>query len=477
MTLPAGVRHEPIDHGAPAGGDTVSAPGERVRLGVVIPTLDEAELLRDLLEDLAALAPDVRIVVADGGSGDATVSVARRAGAQVVRSARGRAAQMNTGAAVLDAPWLLFLHADSRLPSATRAALVRFLDDPPPEEAAHFRFALADGGRFGRVIEVGQRLRERLTGLAYGDQGLLVSRRRFLALGGFPDLAIMEDVEAVRRLRRDGGIVRIDAPLLTSARRYVEEGPLRAWARNALLAIAYRLGVSARRLARWYPPRTTRPATPEAIAQRPSAPVRTVLVFVKAPTPGRVKTRLARDVGAERAAAIYRDMGRQVVDAVRTGPWRTLVYFDPPGAEEAICQWLAVSPETLRPQGPGGLGSRMEAAFDETFGDADRVCIVGTDVPDMDADVIARAFDRLEAGDAPDAVVIPALDGGYVLLAARCPIHALFEGVPWSTSAVMAATRDRARREGIRLAELPPMVDVDVAADLPPGWDPEPSSR
>jgi hypothetical protein len=106
-----------------------------------------------------------------------------------------------------------------------------------------------------RTIEWGQRFRERLTGLAYGDQGLLLSRTRFDALGGIPDLPVMEDVEAVRRLRRSGGISRIEAPVVTSVRRYQEEGLVLGWLRNVALISLYQAGVSPRRLARWYRPR------------------------------------------------------------------------------------------------------------------------------------------------------------------------------------------------------------------------------
>ena len=229
-------------------------PGE-VSLGVVIPTLDEATHLPLLLGDLRSLHVPIDIIVADGGSTDSTLDVAVRAGAHTLSAPAGRASQMNAGARHLASPWLLFLHADSRLPPATRQALEGWLRSPPPAEAAHFAFRLDAEGIGWRMIEGVQRVREKWTGLAYGDQGLLLSRRRYEAIGGIPALPLMEDVEVVRVLRRSGGIERIDAPILTSARRYREEGPILGWLRNGLLLALHLLRVPPDRLARWYRPR------------------------------------------------------------------------------------------------------------------------------------------------------------------------------------------------------------------------------
>lgn len=243
---------------------THEGPFAAGRLGVVIPTLNEESALPALLRDLGAVSTVDDIVVVDGGSEDRTVDVAERLGARTVSAERGRGRQMNAGAAALHTPWILFLHADSRLPRETSEALERWMDRPGPCEAAHFAFRLDESGPWWWVIERGQRIREHLTGLAYGDQGLLVSRRRFEEVGGFPDVPLMEDVAIVRRLRETGGLDRIDAPLVTSTRRYREEGPFSAWVRNATLIVLYSLGVSPGRLSRWYRPRGPAARTLEA---------------------------------------------------------------------------------------------------------------------------------------------------------------------------------------------------------------------
>lgn len=224
-------------------------------LGVVIPTINEAAHLPRLLADLAEVPLRLRVVVSDGGSADDTLHLARAGGALCVTGTRGRAAQMNAGARALDTPWLLFLHADSRLPPASRAALVSALRSESGPAAAYFPFRLRGRGWCWRLVETGQRVRERLTGLVYGDQGLLVRRETFEAVGGYPELPLMEDVEMVRRLRRSGRVARLRGPLLTSPRTYLRLGTWRVWLRNGAAISLYLAGVAPERLARWYPER------------------------------------------------------------------------------------------------------------------------------------------------------------------------------------------------------------------------------
>ena len=226
-------------------------------LGVVIPTINEAGQLPGLLADLAEVALPLRVVVSDGGSADDTLDLARAAGAVCVAGPQGRAAQMNAGARALDTPWLLFLHADSRLPPASRSALVAALHSGNGPAAAYFPFRLRGRGWFWRLVETGQRVRERLTGLVYGDQGLLVRREAFEAVGGYPELPLMEDVEMVRRLRRSAGVARLPGALLTSPRTYLRFGRWRVWLRNGAAICLYLAGVAPERLLRWYPERSS----------------------------------------------------------------------------------------------------------------------------------------------------------------------------------------------------------------------------
>jgi rSAM/selenodomain-associated transferase 2 len=224
----------------------------RVSLGVVIPTLNEERHLPGILADIAAVEVEHHVVVADGGSTDGTRDIARAAGATVTAASPGRGTQLNAGARGLEAEWLCFLHADVRMPEEARVglrrAVVRGVD------AAVWSLAIADSHGWARLMEAGARLRDRIGGLPYGDQGLLVRRSVFESVGGYPALPIMEDVAMIRALRRRWRVERLTEPLLVSPRRWLRQGPYRSWLRNSALLAAYLLGVPADRLAHWYRP-------------------------------------------------------------------------------------------------------------------------------------------------------------------------------------------------------------------------------
>jgi rSAM/selenodomain-associated transferase 2 len=193
---------------------------------------------------------------------DESVAPVRRTHPTVMwlESRRGRARQMNAGAAASNADWLLFLHADTRLPQGWRAAI----DEADRREGVAlgcFRFALDSSSWFARVIERGVRLRVRLLGLPYGDQALFVRRARFERAGGFTEMPIMEDVDFVRRMGREGALFRSPLPALTSARRWERDGWIRRTVRHLVLISLYFCGVSSARLIRLDRARTAHPET------------------------------------------------------------------------------------------------------------------------------------------------------------------------------------------------------------------------
>ncbi len=147
--------------------------------------------------------------------------------------------------------WLLFLHADVRLAIEAQRALVAAVQPTSGVGGAMFRFAIDLPWFWKHFIELGQRVREMLLGLPYGDQGLLVRRELFEAVDGYPEIPLMEDVAIIRRLRRRTAIRRLPATLLTSGRRYLREGIVRTWLRHTALITLYYVGVPPHHLARW----------------------------------------------------------------------------------------------------------------------------------------------------------------------------------------------------------------------------------
>lgn len=222
-----------------------------MRIAVVIPALDEAPRIGAAVR--SARAPGVEVIVADGGSRDATRERAEAAGARVLRAPPGRAAQLEAGAKACDAPVLLFLHADSRLPEGFAEAVRGALADPAVAGGA-FALRFEEAGASLRAIEWGARMRARLAGLPYGDQALFLRREVLERMGGVPQVPLMEDLDLVEGLRRHGRLALLPEPVTTSARRYRERGVLRTFLRNALCLAAWRAGVERERVARWVRP-------------------------------------------------------------------------------------------------------------------------------------------------------------------------------------------------------------------------------
>jgi rSAM/selenodomain-associated transferase 1 len=196
---------------------------------------------------------------------------------------------------------------------------------------------------------------------------------------------------------------------------------------------------------------------------------RTLVVFVKHPAPGEVKTRLAAAIGPGPAARLYRALAERVLEETtpRMQDYERLVLFDPPQALARMREWLPGV--RLAAQAAGDLGERMADAFRRAFGrGAGRVALVGTDAPGVTRDTVLQAFDALEEAD---VALGPAEDGGYYLIALREPRPELFADVAWSTPAVREQTLARAAAAGLSVRELRPLRDVDTLEDLRAlGW-------
>lgn len=217
-----------------------------MRLSIVIPALDEASGIADTLAALAPLvARGAEVVVVDGGSRDDTVALARAQGARVLAAARGRARQMNAGAAAAGGDALLFLHADTRLPPGADTRVLGALERRP---WGRFDVRIDGEARTLALVAALMNLRSRLTGIATGDQAMFVRREAFVAVGGFPDQPLMEDIELSRRLRRIGRPACLRDRAITSGRRWMTRGVWRTILLMWRLRLAYWLGANPERL-------------------------------------------------------------------------------------------------------------------------------------------------------------------------------------------------------------------------------------
>ena len=221
-------------------------------LSIVVPVLNEAATLADALARLQPLRTrGTEIIVVDGGSHDGSETAARPFADAVLVSPRGRALQMNAGARIATGAMLLFLHADTRLPPDADLLICAALKRSG-RTWGRFDIRLSGRGPLLRVVEFFMNQRSRLTGIATGDQAIFVSRAAFEKVGGFPALALMEDVAFSARLKRKSRPLRLRARVVASSRKWDREGALRTILLMWRLRLAFFLGADPSDLARRY---------------------------------------------------------------------------------------------------------------------------------------------------------------------------------------------------------------------------------
>ena len=228
-----------------------------MKLSIIIPTLNEESLIEKNLsfikKELSAISYQLsaEIIVADGGSRDRTVETARRFADRVCISDKGRGEQMNAGAKVSEGDLFLFLHADSILYLSGIVDMLKVMEDNDVVGGA-FRLKIDSKKTSHKVISSFANMRSGILGIAYGDQGIFVRKNIFYAVGGYPDIPIMEDVEFVKRLKGKGKFIMLNECVTTSSRRWDREGMLYTTIRNWILISLYLIGASPNRLKGWY---------------------------------------------------------------------------------------------------------------------------------------------------------------------------------------------------------------------------------
>lgn len=221
-----------------------------IALSIIVPAWNEAAGIETMLQRLAPLrARGVEVIVVDGGSSDQTPVLARPLADQVLGAARGRALQMNAGARAAHGTALVFLHADTVLPTAADSLIAAALCS---HKWGRFDVSISGEAAMLRVIATLMNLRSRLTGIATGDQALFVRRDSFVAGGNFAPLPLMEDIEFSKRMKRFGPPACLRARVLTSGRRWERNGIWRTIFLMWRLRLAYFFGADPARLARAY---------------------------------------------------------------------------------------------------------------------------------------------------------------------------------------------------------------------------------
>lgn len=412
-------------------------------LTIIIPTLNEAATLQSSLQALQPLrARGVQVVVVDGGSRDSTATIAKPLADLVLTAPRGRALQMNAGAAAARSEMLLFLHADTRLPMEADELTFKNI-------WGRFDVRIDSSSWMLKIVSTFINWRSRLSGIATGDQAIFVRRDAFEAVGGFDNIPLMEDIALSKKLKRLSRPTCLHEKVITSARRWEQYGVWRIIFLMWKLRAAYFLGADPKRLAKQYG------YQPEPVQ---------IAIMAKAPIAGLAKTRLIPALGAPAAARLQRQFTLQALATARQAQLGLVTLWCAPDTEHRF--FLSLQKRcsvAMRGQVGANLGERMLHVFQQQCTQGPLI-MIGTDCPALTAQHLQTAADHLIDGQ--DAVFIPAQDGGYVLIGLRQPNPALFEGIDWSTERVMGQTRERLSRLGLSWQELESLWDVDLPQDL-----------
>jgi rSAM/selenodomain-associated transferase 2 len=222
----------------------------RMKVSIIVPVFNEAQLLRSFLTHLRERAPEAEIIVADGGSSDGTANLAGGFCDKVVTTGPNRAIQMNAGASAADGEILWFVHVDAEIPWSCLEEIERIMDDPNVA-GGFFRIRLPQD-RVYRLTDSFAHYAGLLLQMRCGDHGIFCRRTAFLDIGGFPEVPLMEDVEFFRRLRRHGRVIYSRKRILASPRRYETIGRVRLTLAYGLIAMLYFFGIPLSKLASIY---------------------------------------------------------------------------------------------------------------------------------------------------------------------------------------------------------------------------------
>lgn len=427
-------------------------------ISVIIPAYREASGINGTIANVRRTAApfQVEIIVADGAPECDTLAVISDEQVVRVESPQGRSRQMNAGAAIARGDVLLFLHADTRLPEGWPMKVLATLTGTVV--AGAFSLSIDSPSPLLTFISRFANLRSRWERVPYGDQAQFITAEAFRRLDGYAEIPIMEDVELFRRIRMDGDdIVILRDKVVTSARRWESEGVLRRTLRNWWMRIRYAFGVSPNSLVADYRPQG------ENDGERSGD---CLIMFVKFPEPGKVKTRLARDSSRVDAASFYAALVEEKVATLSESvQGDLLVFFDPPEAEHSMVAWLGEGRKYIAQEG-ADLGLRMENAFRTVFrmGYA-RAVLVGSDIPGLTPCIINDALAALT----PRTVSIgPASDGGYYLIGFHRSgfLPACLRLQTWSNGEVCRQTVYKLEKVGATIVKAPILDDVDTLTDL-----------
>jgi rSAM/selenodomain-associated transferase 2/rSAM/selenodomain-associated transferase 1 len=424
--------------------------GDVLKFSVIIPTYNEENTIASCIHRVRQLEKNAEIIVADGGSTDNTLAIAQELNVFICHSEKGRGRQYNLAASHASGDVLLFLHADTMLPENAFEFLCKYFSNSSVNVGT---FRLSFDVRHWLLDVYSWFTRFDSVFTRFGDQCIVVRKSFFDSIGGFSAWPIIEDVEFLSRARKREKIHSFPASVITSARRFLHNGIIRQQLRNAYYLLLYFLGVSPARIASLY--------SKKSVFKPDSA----LIIFARYPQSGVVKTRLASKLGKNWATQFYQSCAEHIFTEARKLPGNVAKYIFCAETTHLpeMRQW-AGSSFCYVAQTEGDLGEKMYHAFSTIFQHGiQKAIIIGTDIPDLSADILNRSFKELTTYD---TVIGPSSDGGYYLLGMKKLIPELFRNIPWSSEHVFEKTLREINKQNLTLAFLQELMDIDTADDV-----------
>jgi rSAM/selenodomain-associated transferase 2/rSAM/selenodomain-associated transferase 1 len=414
----------------------------------IIITHNEEDRIESVIKHVqsAAAGFSFEIIVADGASSDRTVEILQGLEVTLVQSDPGRGVQLRRGVRHAKGDVLIFLHGDTLFPR--NGLQVIDTNFHTGVRAATLRMRFDDHGPLLQLYRWFTRFDSVLT--SFGDQCIIVARDIYEKTGGFPAWQLFEDVEFLRRLRREVRIRSLPAEVITSSRRFRNRGVVKQQLQNLSMMVGFYLGLDHHRLKLKYA--GERLSTRSALA-----------IFTDNPRPNRHKTSLAAAMGEEKAASFYGLCSEHTFSTARQLDGISTFVF--PAAEEVEQINQRVGDDfNIQAQCGNDLGQRIYGAAKYLrSANYNRIIIIGTDIPDISASIISHAVEVLEN---KDFVLGPSRDGGYYLIGLKEINLVLFEEIDWSTNRVLTQTIDKINQMGCSYELLEQLTDIDFLEDL-----------
>ena len=423
-----------------------------MKYSVIIITYNEEEKIRECIRSIKKADDnfsDFEIIVSDGGSTDNTLKIVEEEGVIINKSPVGRGVQSNTGARLAKGEIIIFLHADT-LFAKNGFSVLNNTFKSEDVKIGKFKMKFDERNIIYKFYSFFTRYDSVLT--SFGDQCVVIRKSFYNQLGGYPDWQIFEDVHFLRKARKETKINILPATVFTSARRFKKNGLLIQQLRNLYYIFLYYTGINHKDIKAKYG-RTIKGILQEAL-----------ILFVKYPEEGKVKTRLGKTIGYERATKIYTQLAEHSFnESKKLNKVSRYLFFVDEQNRERIANWAGLG-FSFYPQSAGNLGEKMKNAFSKVIAKgANKTIIIGSDLPDISKAIISKAFKDL---DKNNIVIGPSKDGGYYLLGMNKFYPELFDGIAWSTEQVLEQTLEKAKLLNLSVTLLKELNDIDTIDDL-----------